>query len=97
MAERDSPGLRPCAAMREKKALWEEAWEKNRSGIFLRVSVSPIFADSGRVIGTIHIARETKPDRHRRPDRQQVTELGNGNGLSPRQRQVLQLLGMGKQ
>ena len=58
--------------------------------------MSPIFADSGRPIGTIHIARETAPDRHRRPDRQQVAELGDGNGLTPRQRQVLQLLGNGK-
>jgi PAS domain S-box-containing protein len=82
-------------AIREGKACSEEIW-KNRLGIFLLVSVSPIFADSGRVIGTIHIARETAPDRHPRPDRQQVAELGNGNGLTPRQRQVLQFLGSGK-
>jgi len=89
----DCPHLR---AMRQGRALSEEAWEKNRSGVFLRLSVSPIFADSGRVIGTIHIARETTPERDRRPDRQQLTELGNGNGLTPRQRQVLQFLGSGK-
>jgi DNA-binding CsgD family transcriptional regulator len=80
-------------AIREGKACSEEIW-KNRLGIFLLVSVSPIFAGSGRLIGTIHIARETMPDRYYRPNQQQVAELANG--LTPRQRQVLQLLGDGK-
>ena len=94
--KRPPPDCAHARAVRDGRAFSKEVWEKNRSGIFLRVSVSPIFADSDRVIGTIHIARETAPDRHRRPDRQQVTELGDGNGLTPRQRQVLQFLGSGK-
>ncbi len=94
--KRPPPDCPHVRAMKEERAISEEAWEKNRSGVFLRVSVSPIFADLGRVVGTIHIAREAIPDRQRRPVQQQVAEMGNGNGLTPRQRQVLQLLSDGK-
>ena len=98
----EPPAACPHAAAMAQGRTCTSEWFEALLGIYVRASASPIFDASCKPVATLHvIEKRTRPAETREgPEKQRVSSRPSGRGsaplLTPRQKQVLQLLCEGR-